>query len=51
MLAAIRKLSDRPIQFIVNTGFQPDHTGGNVKLRASGGDPSVRGIVLCAAVR
>lgn len=43
IVAEIRKLSDKPIQFIVNTGFQPDLTGGNVKLRAAGFDPSVRG--------
>ncbi|HEY6340016.1 MAG TPA: MBL fold metallo-hydrolase [Bryobacteraceae bacterium] len=42
-IAAIRKLSDKPIQFIVNTSFHPDFTGGNVKLRASGYDPSVVG--------
>ena len=42
-LAQIRQLSDKPIQFIANTGFQPEHTGGNVALRASGADPSVRG--------
>jgi cyclase len=43
VLAAIRKLSDNPIQFIVNTSFHPDHTGGNVKIRAAGFDPSVVG--------
>jgi glyoxylase-like metal-dependent hydrolase (beta-lactamase superfamily II) len=43
VIAAIRKLSDRPIQFIANTSFRADHTGGNVKLRASGVDPSVQG--------
>jgi glyoxylase-like metal-dependent hydrolase (beta-lactamase superfamily II) len=42
-IAAIRRLSERPVQFIANTSFRPDHTGGNVKLRAAGGDPSVRG--------
>jgi glyoxylase-like metal-dependent hydrolase (beta-lactamase superfamily II) len=42
-LAQIRRLSDRPIQFIANTGFQAEHTGGNAALRAAGGDPSVRG--------
>ena len=42
-LARVRQLSDKPIQYILNTGFQPEHTGGNVALRASGGDPSVRG--------
>jgi glyoxylase-like metal-dependent hydrolase (beta-lactamase superfamily II) len=43
VIAAIRKLSDKPIQFIINTSFHADHTGGNVKLRASGFDPSVVG--------
>lgn len=43
VVAAIRKLSDKPIQFIVNTSFAPDFTGGNVKLRAAGHDPSVEG--------
>jgi glyoxylase-like metal-dependent hydrolase (beta-lactamase superfamily II) len=42
-IAAIRRLSERPIQFIVNTSFRPEHTGGNGKLRAAGVDPSVRG--------
>jgi cyclase len=42
-LAQIRRLTDKPIQFIANTGFQPEHTGGNAVLRASGADPSVRG--------
>jgi glyoxylase-like metal-dependent hydrolase (beta-lactamase superfamily II) len=43
VVAQIRRLSGRPIQFIANTSFRPEHTGGNVVLRASGGDPSVRG--------
>jgi glyoxylase-like metal-dependent hydrolase (beta-lactamase superfamily II) len=43
ILAQIRQLSDKPIQFIANTGFQQEHTGGNAALRASGADPSVRG--------
>jgi glyoxylase-like metal-dependent hydrolase (beta-lactamase superfamily II) len=42
-IAAIKKLSERPVQFIANTGFRADHTGGNVKLRASGIDPSLQG--------
>jgi glyoxylase-like metal-dependent hydrolase (beta-lactamase superfamily II) len=42
-IAAIRRLTDKPIQFIANTSFRPEHTGGNVMLRAAGGDPSVRG--------
>ena len=43
MIEAIHKLSDKPIQFIVNTSFLPDRTGGNVKLRAAGQDPSLVG--------
>ena len=43
VIAAIGKLSARPIQFIVNTSFHPDHTGGNEKLAAAGADPSVTG--------
>jgi len=43
VVAAIRRLSDKPIQFIANTSFRAEHTGGNVALRASGSDPSVRG--------
>ena len=43
VIEAIRKLSDKPIQFIVNTSFLPDRTGGNVKLRAAGRDPSLVG--------
>jgi cyclase len=42
-IAAIRRLSEQPVQFIANTSFRPEHTGGNVKLRAAGADPSVRG--------
>jgi cyclase len=42
-VAAVRKLSEKPIQFIANTGYRADHTGGNPKLRASGADPSVQG--------
>ncbi len=29
IVAAIRKLSDKPIRFLVNTHMHPDHTGGN----------------------
>jgi glyoxylase-like metal-dependent hydrolase (beta-lactamase superfamily II) len=43
VLAAIRRLSYRPIQFIANTSFRAEHTGGNAKLRAAGLDPSVQG--------
>ncbi len=43
VVAAIRTLSPKPIQFIVNTSFHPDHTGGNSALRAAGRDSSVIG--------
>jgi cyclase len=43
VVVAIHKLTDKPIQFIVNTNFSPDFTGGNVTLRAAGRDPSVEG--------
>jgi cyclase len=43
VIAAIRKLSDKPIQFIVNTQHASDFTGGNLKLRAAGHDPSLEG--------
>ena len=43
IIAEIGKLSSKPIQFIVNTSFHPDHVGGNAKLQAAGADPSVTG--------
>jgi glyoxylase-like metal-dependent hydrolase (beta-lactamase superfamily II) len=36
VLAAIRKLSEKPIQYIVNTHMHPDHTGGNDAIRKAG---------------
>lgn len=42
-VAAIRRLTDKPIQFIANTSARSEHTGGNAVLRTSGSDPSVRG--------
>jgi glyoxylase-like metal-dependent hydrolase (beta-lactamase superfamily II) len=43
VIEAIRKLSSKPIQFIVNTSFHPEHVGGNAKLQASGTDSSLTG--------
>jgi glyoxylase-like metal-dependent hydrolase (beta-lactamase superfamily II) len=42
-IAAIRNLTGKPIQFIANTSFHPDRTGGNIALRAAGVDPSLKG--------
>ncbi|HEY7389177.1 MAG TPA: MBL fold metallo-hydrolase [Bryobacteraceae bacterium] len=36
VLAEIRKLSDKPLQYILNTHFHPDHTGGNEAIRKAG---------------
>jgi len=43
VVAAVSKLSRNPIQFVVNTSFRPDHTGGNAKLAAAGEDASLPG--------
>src|SRR5436190_8661990 len=43
VIAEIGKLSSKPIQFIVNTSFHPDHVGGNKKLQAAGVDSSLTG--------
>src|SRR5215831_9869210 len=44
VIAAIRKLSDKPIRWIINTHYHPDHTGGNEALAKAGsktnGQPS-----------
>ena len=36
VIAAIRKLSEKPLQYIVNTHFHADHTGGNEAIRKAG---------------
>src|SRR5262249_56941297 len=43
VIAAIRTLSNKPIQFVINTSFHPDYSGGNVKLHAAGMDPEANG--------
>ena len=32
----IKKISDKPVQFLLNTHFHGDHTGGNVGMAANG---------------
>jgi glyoxylase-like metal-dependent hydrolase (beta-lactamase superfamily II) len=46
VIAEIRKLSPKPIQFVADTSFHSDHTGGNEKLKNAGSDPSVDGTFL-----
>jgi cyclase len=36
VLAEIRKLTQQPIRYIINTNADPDHVGGNEKLSAAG---------------
>jgi cyclase len=36
LLAAVRRLTDLPIRYIINTSMDPDHTGGNEKLARAG---------------
>jgi glyoxylase-like metal-dependent hydrolase (beta-lactamase superfamily II) len=43
VIAAIRQLTPRPIQFIANTSVHAEHVGGNAKLSAAGRDLSLPG--------
>src|ERR1700685_3108086 len=36
VVAAIKKLTDQPIRFIINTGPDADHVGGNGRLAKAG---------------
>lgn len=36
IVAAIRRISDQPIRFLINTHIHPDHTGGNENLARKG---------------
>jgi glyoxylase-like metal-dependent hydrolase (beta-lactamase superfamily II) len=36
VLAAVKRLTDRPIRYVINTSADPDHVGGNDKLSKAG---------------
>src|SRR5512134_2502095 len=36
VIAEIRKLSSKPIRYVINTSADPDHVGGNDELSAAG---------------
>lgn len=36
LLGAIRKISDKPIRFVINTHYHGDHTGGNESIGKAG---------------
>ena len=36
VVAAIRKITRTPIRYVINTGAEPDHVGGNVKVSQAG---------------
>jgi cyclase len=44
VLAEVRKLSDKPLRYIINTDLHPEHTGGNETLARYGGGEDVRNI-------
>jgi glyoxylase-like metal-dependent hydrolase (beta-lactamase superfamily II) len=39
LVAEVQKLSNRPIRFIINTHFHPDHVGGNATFAGLPADP------------
>ena len=50
LLEAIRVLSDRPINYIINTTPDRDHFGGNGKVGAAGQNPTIAGRGLTGRV-
>ncbi len=45
VLAAIRKLSDKPVRYIINTQADPDHTGGNERFAEAFGSATTVSVV------
>ena len=48
IVSAIQEISSNPTQFIANTSFRAEHTGGNAQLAAAGLDPSLPGSFFIA---
>ena len=44
VLALVRKLSDKPLRYVVNTDLHPEHTGGNETIARAGGAEDERSI-------
>src|ERR1051326_7268955 len=36
VIAALKKITDLPVRYVINTGAEPDHVGGNGKLAKTG---------------
>ncbi len=49
IMAAIRKLSDGPVRYVINTHVHPDHTGGNEALVKLGATPAAPAPALVVA--
>jgi cyclase len=45
VIAEIRKLSRKPLRYVINTSVRPDHTGGNEAFSQEGGTSTVVNIV------
>ena len=45
ILAAVKKLSDKPVHYIINTHVHPDHTGGNENFASAFGSATSVSVV------
>src|SRR6204780_3421757 len=51
VIAEIRKLSKKPLRYVVNTDVKEDHTGGNEAFSKEGGTSTVVNIVTTPGAR